>query len=402
MVSCNTDNSKENFIVDIVSHKNDIVDAVMANPQLYKVQIMYTQIDRDSLNRPSFTSHTFRADKDEYFYPASTVKMPTAVTALEKLNRLNIPELNKNTPMLTDSAFSGQMEVHTDTTSASGLPSVAHYIKKIFLVSDNNAYNRLYEFIGQSELNEGLKSKGFNNTRITHRLEIFLSKEENQHTNPVIFSNGDYIIYKQPLVESSIDYTSKEPIMLGKGHIRNGEYIEEPMDFSVKNYISLSDMQLMLKRILFPEVFTPAERFGLNEIDYRFLYKYMSMLPLESSSPKYDSSYYDSYVKFFMFGDCIDPMPENIRIFNKVGDAYGFLIDNAYIVDFENNVEFLLSAVLQVNANEVYNDGKYEYDKIGFPFLSNLGQLIYNYETKRPKKWTPDLSKFKIDYSHEN
>ena len=170
------------------------------------------------------------------------------------------------------------------------------------------------------------------------------------------------------------------------------------MDFSAKNFISLGDMQLMLKRILFPEVFTPEDRFELNEMDYEFLYKYMSMLPLESSSPKYDSSYYDSYVKFFMFGDKIDAMPGNIRIFNKVGDAYGFLIDNAYIVDFENNVEFLLSAVLQVNANEVYNDGKYEYDEIGFPFLSNLGQIIYDFEKERPKKWTPDLTKFKIDY----
>ena len=66
-------------------------------------------------------------------------------------------------------------------------------------------------------------------------------------------------------------------------------------------------------------------------------------------------------------------MPDNIRIFNKIGDAYGFMIDNAYVVDFENNVEFLLAAVLLVNENEMFNDDKYEYEEVGFPFMKRLG-----------------------------
>jgi hypothetical protein len=64
-----------------------------------------------------------------------------------------------------------------------------------------------------------------------------------------------------------------------------------------------------------------------------------------------------------------NPIPKNIRIFNKVGDAYGYLIDNAYIVDFENKVEFMLAAVINVNTDGVYNDGVYAYDSLGFPFF---------------------------------
>ena len=36
------------------------------------------------------------------------------------------------------------------------MPSLGHYIRKVFLVSDNDAHNRLYEFVGQGELKERL------------------------------------------------------------------------------------------------------------------------------------------------------------------------------------------------------------------------------------------------------
>ena len=123
----------------------------------------------------------------------------------------------------------------------------------------------------------------------------------------------------------------------------------------------------------------------------------MSMLPRESTYPAYSdtSKYYDSYVKYFLFGDNREPIPNRIKIFNKVGQAYGYLIDCAYIIDFENKVEFLLSAVIQVNENQIYNDNVYEYNEIGIPFLANLGRVIYEYERKRERKHLPDLSKFK-------
>jgi hypothetical protein len=31
--------------------------------------------------------------------------------------------------------------------------------------------------------------------------------------------------------------------------------------------------------------------------------------------------------------------------------------------------------------------------------MKHLGEALYNYELKRPKKVKPDLSKFKIDYA---
>jgi len=70
-------------------------------------------------------------DALEYFNPASTVKMPLSFLALEKMNSLTRYGIDKYSPMLTDSAFSGQHPVFADTTAADGLPSLAQYIKKI-------------------------------------------------------------------------------------------------------------------------------------------------------------------------------------------------------------------------------------------------------------------------------
>jgi hypothetical protein len=99
-----------------------------------------------------------------------------------------------------------------------------------------------------------------------------------------------------------------------------------------------------------------------------------------------------------MFGDGKKPISPNIRIFNKVGDAYGYLLDNAYVVDFDKGVEFMLSAVINTNVDGIYNDGKYAYHQLGYPFMKNLGRTVYKYELKRKRRHKPDLSEFKLKY----
>ena len=382
--------------------KGDLCHQISQDPNKYRVQIIYTQIDRDKKNKPHFTSHYFNVSDSLYFYPASTVKLPACVLALEKLNKLKIKNINKESPFLTDSAYSGQYRIWKDSTNIEnhGIPTIAHYIKQILLVSDNEAYNRLYEFIGQAPFNQSLHQKGYKSARIVHRLSIPLSIDENRHTNPIFLGITDFkdslkAAYRQPLQSSSMPKFS-EKNLLGKGEKIGDNVVYEPKDFSYKNNWSLKDQHELLKHILFPESQNRKNRFRLTSQDYEFLYKYLSMLPSESTCPKYDSSYYDAYVKFFIFGNQKDKWPnKNLRIYNKVGDAYGFLIDNAYIVDFEKKVEFLVSAVIYCNSDGIFNDDIYDYDTIGFPFFQALGTALYEYECTRQKLYLPDLSRFK-------
>ena len=60
----------------------------------------------------------------------------------------------------------------------------------------------------------------------------------------------------------------------------------------------------------------------------------------------------------------------------------------------------MLSAVINTNTDAIYNDGKYEYKTIGYPFMKELGQMIYKHELKRNRKFRPDLSDYVMVYDH--
>ncbi|MBB5284325.1 hypothetical protein HNQ92_002468 [Rhabdobacter roseus] len=384
------------FLEKLLQHNPDRFGALLKNPTQYDIQILYTKIDRNRKNEPRFTTYRYRVDANRYFYPASTIKLPAVLLALEKLNKLGI---DKYTPMLTDAARPEQTAVRMDTTSPDGLPSVAHYAKKILLASDNDAFNRLYEFIGQEAFNDSMQAKGYLNTRALHRLELAMSAENNRYTNPVRFLGEEQPVYEQPMAYSEKNYAPAEPILRGKGYLKNGVLVHEPFDFTQKNAFALEDQHELLKAIFFPEHIAPQKRFQLTPDDYTFLYRYMSQLPMETEYPEhYSDDYHDSYCKFLIFGNTKKRMPRHIRLFNKVGDAYGYLLDNAYIVDFEKGIEFLLSAVIYCNEDQILNDNKYDYDTVGFPFMESLGKTIFDYELQRKRRDRPDLSRYEVEY----
>lgn len=396
--------SAQNFSLDSLLFKesDSTLIKVLSNYQNFKVRIVYSQIDRDENNFPVFTTYQFGINDEDYFYPASTVKFPTALIALQRLKQLNVPGLNRNSVINFDSAYSGQKEIDYDSTSKNLKPSVGHYIKKLFIVSDNDAYNRLYELTGQKELNETLWKMRYADLKILHRFSLRFTFESNRFTNPYkLFSEDGEVIYSQPLVWNPTQFKNyHKDLFFGKAYYDGDSLVEKPFDFTYRNFFSLNTQQEMLRNFIFPETAPVEMRFDLTEDDYNFVLYCMSILPRESAYPSYPKKkYFDNRVKFFMFGDVEGEIPSNIRIFNKVGLAYGFVTDNAYIVDFEKKVEFFLSATIYVNENETFNDNVYEYDQIAIPFLGKLGRIIYEYESGREKKNLPILDKFILDYN---
>ena len=398
LAGCEQTVNNGEWLSDFLHSQPERFSAVLDNVEAHRVQVIYTQIDRDADNTPTFTSYSYRLNPDEYFYPASTVKLPTAALALEKLRRLDRRGLDRDTVMFTDAVEAFQTEAVVDETSRTGLPSVAQYVKKILLVSDNDAFNRLYEFLGQQELNESLQEKGYDGARVVHRLELVLDAEQNRSTNPIRFVRGDETVYQQPPLRAKDSFLGEQPVPLGKAEIVDGERLERPKDFSEKNAYPLQALHDTILAVMFPESAPPERRFALADQDYELLRRYMSEYPGESGISAYadEMRYPEGYVKFLMFGGDAAEIPRNIRVFNKVGDAYGFLTDAAYIVDFENGVEFLLAATVYSNANETFNDNNYEYEELGLPFLRNLGQAIYEHELARDRAYQADLSAFRL------
>lgn len=389
----------DHLILNLMTQNSGQFELLLKNPEFYEAQIIYTQINRDENNQPHFKSFYFNVDTNRYFYPASTVKLPAVLLSLEKLRQLNVRGLNKFTPMFSDSVYAGQLSVKADSTSEDGLPSIAHYAKKILVVSDNDAFNRLYEFLGQKEFNKKLHEKGYH-ARILHRLERFLSPDQNRHTEAVRFVKNDSTIFFQPMLVNNDSILPPGKILKGTAYMVDDSIVYEPFDFTYKNFFHLTDQQEILKAIIFPNAVAAEKRFMIDEEDRRFVLQYMSQLPGETTFPPYykDTTYYDASCKFLLFGEDKSNIPSHIRIFNKIGNAYGFMIDNAYVVDFDHNVEFMLSTVIDCNTNNIYNDGVYDYETIGYPFMKNLGQMIYQYDLKRDRTRSPDLSEFKLKY----
>ncbi len=364
---------------------------ILDHPEVYHVQIIYTRIDRDQKGKPALTRFEYNVDPDRYFYPASTVKLPTTALALEKLNQLHIKGVDKETPMLTDSAHKGQSPMRVDTSSANKLPSIAHYIKKVFLVSDNDAYSRLFEFVGQQNINERLQQMGYSGTHIPRRFFV-MPDEDHRYTNPLSFVKVGDTLYKQPMAYSAFKFDfTKDHRIPRKLVDASGTIKADTLNLATHNTFPLRDQQQVLQAILFPASVKKAQRFKLTNSDRTFLYRYMSMLPPQSVSPVYDArNYFDSYGKFFSYRAGKGSIPHYIHYYNKAGWAYNFLTDNAYIVDVKNNVDFMLAAVLDLNLDATAGD---RYEKIGYPFFKELGDIIYQYELQRTHAYRPVLTK---------
>lgn len=356
----------------ILKAEDTLISNVMANPKTHELQIIYTQIDRDSMGNVQFHEYQFQENSSNYFYPASTVKLPVALLAMEKYLGKNIGEQGA---FELDTAY----KIEGDSVTS----SFQKDLNAIFAVSDNEAYNRLFEFLGRDTINAKLAQKGLQPVQIVHRVSTPNSSNPTTKQITVYPKQGDSIIWN--------GYTSSAIIPLqlddqekGKGFMDGDTLVEQQMDFSEKNYFPLKTQQEVLKRLFFPQFYDSTQVFALSEKNRDFIIDAMQKLPRENC---YDPlEYKDSAMKYFIYGDKKEEIPPNLKIHNKVGEAYGTLTDNAYIKDAYKGVEFFLSATLLVNKNGIFNDDDYDYETVGIPFLAELGRRIYQYELSRKRE----------------
>jgi len=372
--------------------------SILNDPAKYKLQIIYTQINRSQNNEAELIDQRFHLTKD-YVYPASIVKLPIALLALLKINELNKTGLSRSTTMLTDSLFNCHKKIDIDTSSATGFPSIENYIKRMFLVSDNDAFARTYEFVGVDYAHQRLKALGFEDIRLLNRLDATCAMDSNKTTPPIYFLDAKKdTVYMQSLARCSGKLIHPNTnSKFGKYHREKGKWVAGPKDFSQHNFLQISDAHELMKCLVFNDVKTSADKLPLDNNSRLFMIKELGLYPRESDFPRYDAKrYYDSFKKYFIYGSVVSKIEQDsVRVINIVGRAFGFLIDCAYIVDFKNNLEFFLTASIYVNESGRVGSGKYEYDQLGLPFLKDLSLCLYKYERQRKRTVVPDLTELK-------
>jgi len=356
------------------SMKNDdFLNEILKNKNEYEVQIAYSEITRDKDGDPVFRDFELQVDEEKYFYPASTIKLPIIVLTLDKINELRATgiDITLKSKILISSTHDGSKQIQKDS-----ITSFQNLIADVFLVSDNYSSNILIDFIGYNYFNTKMSQAGFKNTYLNHKF------------NPDPYVNIDWLIktVDKQLISSNQDQiiiTANQNISglkKGENKFQDGRIVSGSLDFSQKNRHSIRDMHNLLKRIIFPSKLDKENVLNLNVEDYDFLRYWMSRYTYEDLGDKFrtDKKYFDSYNKFFIHGSDTVVNNRNIRVYNKLGQAYGTSVDNAYIKNYQDDVEFFLTATIYTNKNKTINDNIYEYDQTAIPFLSKLSQSIYS------------------------
>jgi hypothetical protein len=348
------------FLFDIMDNNREKFGKILDDLERYEVQILLSEITRDRAGQPSFINFEYEVDANKYFYPASIVKMAIAALTLQKINSLE------------GAARSCVLSVASSNYGAVGRwgHTIEQYIEWMMVISDNISYNMLYDFLGQEYINETLHSMGYLDVQIVRRFDSPTTAAADRANYACeLRDNGGALVYSRPSLTNTNIYTLKgregmTGLLRGSAYYTSGYRVATPKEFYDYNYMSIDVMQQILKAIIFPLSVEESARFTIQEEDRKFLLECMLG--------------YDTENKYFIYGGAGQVYP-HIEIYNKNGMAYGNLLDSAYIRDTLNNIEFMLTAAIYVNANGVLGDDAYEYEEIGKPFLKELGLAVYNH-----------------------
>ena len=366
LLSCNSNP------IELVLKSDPYLKEIIKDKEDYEIQVMLTKINHDN-TKIDFQNYQYQHDENQYFYPASTIKLPIVVLTLKKINELR----SKGSDItLKSKIILNNVDNYSNFKLQDSITSFQNLIADIFLVSDNSASNILIDFIGYNYFNDEMQNAGFDRTYLNHKFNpdpyVNSTWQISDLDNNMISSIND----NQKIIKAD-DKTNG----LDKGESRyfNGEILDESLNFSEKNRFSITDMHNLIKYIFYPEIFDMANTFNLNVEDYDFIRYWMSRFTYEDIGEKFigDEKFFETYNKFFIHGDEQSVSNEQIRVYNKIGQAYGTSIDNGLIKNYQNNVEFILTSTIYTNKNKVINDNLYEYDDIAEPFLAKLSRAIY-------------------------
>jgi hypothetical protein len=349
---------------------------VVQHPYKFKVQVLYTQVRRNSDGQLTFIDSEFRINEDNYFYPATLVKLPIAALTLEKLNNMSGQGLSKESYLkVLSPAFPKKERPMT----------IRENLIRMLVMNDKKSFDRLYDFLGQEYINSRLEQLGYNKTRIIQKFNA-RNPDENKTTGPYVVTDSlGKTLYKAGKVTCRKKYLNPaRETKIGTGYMEGKKFISVAKDFQYSNNFPLNEAHKMLISVIYPEGVTVENRFNIRAEDYVFLKKMLGSSPGEAGIEEWlmGDSIYGTQGKFIFAGALRDSLPGGLRIYNKGGMDYGFIADCAYIQDTEKDVEFFVSAVLYTNSKDILSEDGYEYKENGYPFLKELGKLIYYHEIR--------------------
>ena len=361
-------------LIENLRGKDSLVDVVLENTDSYRFQLHLSEVKNNLLTK------SVSIGEPNYFYPASLVKLPVALLALEKIQRLGLDldcsiEVGNYEPCKIET-FISLTKKHTLT--------FRQLIEELLIVSDNHHYNTLFHFLTPKEINDALRNKGF---KQTHIYRSFEGCERSNQLNcaEIIIKNpkGQKVyIQKQNQMDTSImqiHFAYSENRLIGNKRIENRKLVHGPVDFNYTNEVSLHDAHKIMSEFLFPTKINSVNSWDINEENRDFIKNCLQKFPreMEKSYHKDYKEIPDNEFKYILIGELTDSIIEK-RTFSKIAYSYGFTTETAYIpIDKDHGV--LLSMTIYTNENGILNDGKYEYTEIARPVFSRISNILCEY-----------------------
>ena len=360
-------------------------ERVIASPGTFRAQVLIAEVVTNQSGQTRLKRHGYRVGA-EFFYPASTLKLCAAVAALQSVERLQPASLVTDladVPMEIAPLFPSDAPQVSDASNVQGGHiTVAHEMRKIALVSDNQAFNRFYDLVGHEELNRTMHELGLRSVVINHRLSETRTIPDMRATAAVTFRvpGGEPILIPARSSELMLTNAAKN-LLVGNGYMKGKDLVPTPMDFSTRNGISLVDLQDLLVKVARPDIDLGTPPLKLSASHRARLLQAMTEYPRESANPIYpEKDFPDAYSKFLLPGiRRVFPsvtLGERVESTGKIGRAYGFSVENSFVRNPANGRAVFVTAVIYTNADGVLNDDKYEYVAVADPFFTDLGELV--------------------------
>lgn len=352
----------------LTSSTSAVLKQVIAAPENYRFQVLYTPVVNGKLDQ-----HGWRTDA-EYFFPASSMKIPIIVAAYE---RMNAQRKAGKTTFTRDAT----LKIYPTKGGDPYVTTLGAETWRAVIVSDNFSANRLLGVTGQKEVHDTCFGLGLSSVRVRTGFATGDPIDPADVSPHFVVDKLDFPQRKSTATLPPNDATGLD---IGTAYINdNGQRVQGPMPFKDKNAMRLEHMQNAMIRIMRPELLPAPPKGSIYTAsdtpvdDIAYLRQALGTLPSESGLAGYDRNTLADYpLSPFLRG--IERVRERgkFQIFQKVGQAYGFLIHNAYIVDKATNKAFFLTAAIYANDDGVINDDIYGYDQTGFPALADVGEAF--------------------------
>ncbi len=357
---------------DILSGGSAEFQRTLSRAAELHIQIYYSRREKGI-----WRQYGFRPDA-EWFAPASLVKLPLCAFLLADLQHRKIDFRRASI------AFPEMPNCAERAAELRQAQRVTRVIERALVLSDDSAYCALYDYFGPAKIAEWFARLGYpvgtKGTRVQARFGS-CGPERSTITGPVLVYQDRRLVHEEKRRAPFRLIAAPKPIQVGRAWISGARRIEGAKDFTTNNTMPLATIHQLLLVLIDPNSqashLNGALKFPdplqLNADARAFLIDCMARHPSACESCNYtERKQTETDFRLLAVGD--RQWPAGLQVRNKVGWAFGYLSDVAHLRLGQK--ECVVSCVMYLNADGVLNDGRYEYDSVGRPFMAELGRLL--------------------------